>query len=221
MPGATGTAAAGMMPAALGGRVSSPAGRGAGWVEPPHLLGGTPPLAGGAAEHNIKITNHSGVAGRCRCLLLRGAGPDSLRTMPATRGARGGTPLNGWGDRSLLSARSVAGRGPRRPLWAAGLAAREVRAAGVQGLICVCSWAGESCCRLSGSNPPTCRGGGLLPLGPPHPSRGGARAVRPRLGPPGWGAFSTLLGWLVSFAGGSVGHLHQAELGCYTGIDEQ
>jgi len=54
MPGATGAAAAGTMPAALGGRGSSPAGRGAGWVEPPHLLGGDPPLAGGAAEHNIK-----------------------------------------------------------------------------------------------------------------------------------------------------------------------
>jgi hypothetical protein len=26
---------------------------------------------------------------RCRCLLLRGAGPDSLRTMPATSGVHG------------------------------------------------------------------------------------------------------------------------------------
>ena len=166
MPGATGTAAAGTMPAALGGRGSSP-----------------PSCRGGCWTLYI-ITNHSGVAGQCRCLLLRGAVPDSLRSVPASRGARGGTPLNGWGG-PQPAVRGARGGSGSMPAAVGGRACCPLgAAAGVQGLICVCSWAGESCCRLSGSNPPTCRGGGLLPLGPPHPSRGGARAVRPRLGPP-------------------------------------
>jgi hypothetical protein len=116
-----------------------------------------------------------------------------------------------------------------RGAWRVGVDAHSGRAccplgaaAGVQGLICVCSWAGESCCRLSGWNPPTCRGGGVLPLGPPPTHLGGARVpCGCGLAPPGGGAGSTLLGWLILFAGGSVGHPHQAELGCYTGIDEQ
>ena len=134
---------------------------------------------------------------------------NTTRKKTITLESRGGAAAcfcRGLGQTRSGRCRLHAGPVAGPPQWLGGTAACYPRGAWRVGVVagCVagraccprgagCWGAGAHLCLLVGRGellppvwvePPHLPGGGLLPLGPPHPSRGGARAVRPRLGPP-------------------------------------
>ena len=74
-----------------------------------------------------------------------------------------------------------------------GLLSAGCRLLGCRGSSVSARGQGRAVAACLGQTPPTCQGGGLLPLGPPT-IKGGGRAVQPRLGPPGWGGGLDLAG---------------------------